>query len=431
MLNLNILRPGMRSPQVELLQLALKRAGYAPGDTDGIFGSATLSALTAFQSASGIAADGTVGKDTWNALMPYLVGYVMHTVRPGDTLYRLAARYKTTVRAIEAANPIINALDLRVGSRIVIPLGFSVVPDSISFTSTVMELCVLGLRARYPFLYVGTVGTSVMGKSLYSLVLGRGENPVFYNASHHANEWITSTLLMKFIENYCAAYAFGTEIFGTDARMLFDTATLYSIPLVNPDGVDLVAGELMSGPYYENALSISADYPEVPFPEGWKANIIGTDLNLQYPAGWEDAREIKYAQGWRSPAPRDFVGEYPLSAPESRAVYDFTRAHDFSLTLSYHTQGGVIFWKYLDIEPEGSREIAEKFSQVSGYEVSDVPYASGFAGYKDWFIYEYNRPGFTIEAGRGTSPVPISQFPEIYRDNEGILVLGLTATTES
>ena len=41
---------------------------------------------------------------------------------------------------------------------------------------------------------------------------------------------------------------------------------------------------------------------------GWKANINGVDLNLQFPAGWENAKEIKYSQGFNKPAPRDFVG---------------------------------------------------------------------------------------------------------------------------
>ena len=34
------------------------------------------------------------------------------------------------------------------------------------------------------------------------------------------------------------------------------------------------------------------------FQVGWKANIKGVDLNLQFPAGWEKAKEIKYAQGF-------------------------------------------------------------------------------------------------------------------------------------
>ncbi len=233
---------------------------------------------------------------------------------------------------------------------------------------------------------------------------------------------------MKFLEEYAKAYARGGEIFNTSAEELFNTTSLYMMPMVNPDGVDLVTGLLNSGRFYNDALAISADYPSIPFPSGWKANIVGIDTNLQYPAGWENAREIKFAQGYVSPAPRDFVGNAPLQAPESRAVYDFTRARNFSITLSYHTQGEVIFWKYLDYLPENSFEIAQQFASVSGYLVEETPTESGYAGYKDWFIMTYNRPGYTIEAGSGISPLPLSQFDKIYNDNIGILVLGLTAT---
>lgn len=56
--------------------------------------------------------------------------------------------------------------------------------------------------------------------------------------------------------------------------------------------------------------------------------------------------------------------------------------------------------------------------------MEDTPFASSFAGYKDWFIQNYNLPGYTIECGFGNNPLPISQFNTIYAENEGILVLG-------
>ena len=150
----------------------------------------------------------------------------------------------------------------------------------------------------------------------------------------------------------------------------------------------------------------------------------GIDLNLQFPANWEQARRIKYAQGFISPAPRDYVGSSPLIAPEARAVYNFTLMHNFSLILAYHTQGRVIYWKYLDYLPERSLYIGEQFAHESGYALEETPYGSSFAGYKDWFIQEHNKPGYTIEAGYGENPLPISDFPQIYKENEGILTLG-------
>ena len=421
------LRGGSRGPAVELLQLGLTRAGFAPGAIDGIFGARTAASLMRFQRANGLTPDGVAGRNTWSALMPYLTGYTTHTVRRGDTFYRLSQTYNTSIAAIETANPDVDPLSLRIGERLTVPLGFEVVPTNITCTSLVMELTVQGLKARYPFLMTGSIGKSVMGRPLYYIKIGEGARQVFYNASHHANEWITAPLLMKFTEKYAHAYSRRGEIFNTSAEELYSDTSLYVVAMVNPDGVDLVTGQISSGSRYEAARAISAAYPAIPFPGGWKANIIGTDLNLQYPAGWENAKAIKAAQGFVSPAPRDYVGTAPLSAPESRAVYDFTVRHDFRLTLSYHTQGEVIYWKYLDYQPENSLELARRFASVSGYTVELTPRESGYAGYKDWFIMTYNRPGYTIEAGRGDNPLPISDFDAIYEDNLGILVLGLTA----
>lgn len=107
------------------------------------------------------------------------------------------------------------------------------------------------------------------------------------------------------------------------------------------------------------------------------------------------------------------------------AIYNFTIKHSFRLILAYHTQGEVIYWKYLDYNPHLSYSIAQQFSKSSGYAIENTPYTSGFAGYKDWFIQNFNRPGYTIEAGLGENPLPISDFSKIYQDNLGILVLGM------
>ncbi len=421
-------RSGSRGPFVQMLQLALRRAGYLDGPLDGSFGPATLASLRAYQAAFGLAPDGVAGSLTWSSLESWLTGFFRHTVRPGDTLYGLARSYGVTVGAVEVANPGADPTRLRVGSRLIIPRPFDVVSPEIAFTPAYLALCLRGLAARYPFIELGEAGQSVMGRPLHTVKIGAGENQVFHNASHHANEWITSPLLMTFLETYARAYAMGLTVFGQSAQSLYELSTLYMMPMVNPDGVALVTGELTDGPYFEGARQIAGDYPAIAFPDGWKANIQGVDPNLQYPAGWNEAREIKFAQGYVSPAPRDYVGAAPLEIPESRAVYQFTRQHDFSLTLSYHTQGQVIYWKYLDYLPENSYEIALRFAAVSGYTVSVTPTASGYAGYKDWFIASYNRPGYTVEAGTGTAPLPLSQFPRIYADNEGILALSLTAT---
>ena len=105
---LNTLRYGSSGPQTELMQLALTRAGFSPGATDGIFGNRTLAAVRNFQKAYGLASDGIVGSRTWAALRPYLAGYTTHVIKRGDTLFSVAARYGSSVMAIQTANPDLN-----------------------------------------------------------------------------------------------------------------------------------------------------------------------------------------------------------------------------------------------------------------------------------------------------------------------------------
>ena len=425
---MRVLRFSDRGPAVQLLQLALNRASFGPLKTDGIFGLRTQDALRRFQLSRALSSDGVAGRATHEALLPWYTGYLRHRVRAGESFYSIARLYGARPEAVELANSSLEPGNIPVGASITVPLPFAVVPTEIDCCSALAAYCVRGLCARYPFLTCASVGRSVLGRPLWSLTLGAGENRVLYSAAHHANEWITTPLLLSFVEELAESFAQGGTIFGQSTAELLDYARLCLVPLVDPDGVDLVTGELQRGEAFESARSIAAQFPGIPFPEGWKANIRGTDLNLQYPAGWETAREIKAAAGVRGPAPKDYVGPAPLSAPESRAMAALTRRFDPALTLAFHTQGEVIYWRYGDYEIPGARDIAATFAAVSGYSPEDAPYASAFAGYKDWFIQSFRRPGFTIECGRGVNPLPLTEFPEIRRRCLGILTLGALVT---
>lgn len=395
-----------------IVELALRRAG--------------AESLSAFQAGQGLAQTGELDAGTREALEPYLVGYRVVRVRAGDTVAGLAAQYGTTPAAIAAANPALDPQALPAGRLVTVPLGFPVVPVDIPFTSRVLRLCIRGLTARYPALQEMTLTRTRNGRAVPLLQFGRGARTVFYNAAHHANEWITTPVLMKFLEDYCAAAAAGGTIWQQAAARLARQTTLVLAPMVNPDGVDLVTGAIAPGSgEYRAAQQLAGAYPDIPFPEGWKANLAGTDLNLNYPAGWEQAREIKFTQGYTQPGPRDYVGSAPLSEPETAAMAAYTQALAPELILAYHTQGEVIYWQFQDYAPPGAQELGERFAESSGYALELTPQESGYAGYKDWFLQEFRRPGYTIECGLGENPLPLSQFDAIYAANLGILVQGL------
>ncbi len=369
------LKLGSSGTIVQYLQSTLKTLGFYSGNIDGIFGNQTKNSVIIFQREFGTSADGIVGPNTWNKLSSF----------------------------------------------------FYIVPTNISYGSNILNINLKGFQSKFPFLEQGNIGYSVLGQGLKYIKFGRGNKQIFYSASIHANEWINSVLLMKFLENLSLAYLNNSTIWGVPASYLFNNYSLYIVPMVNPDGVDLVVGNLAkhNPQKYEYTKRLSQNYPQVPFPQGWKANINGIDLNLQFPAEWETARKNKFAQGYTKPGPRDYVGTGPLVAQEALALYNFTLQKNFSLILAYHTQGETIYWKFLNYLPPNSYEIGRHFSQVSSYLLENTPYTSGFAGYKDWFIQNYKLPGYTIESGLGENPLPISQFQDIYSKNIGILILGM------
>ena len=301
----------------------------------------------------------------------------------------------------------------------------NIVPTNANYNYKILEKNLNTMKMSYPFLETEIIGKSVLKKNLYVIKLGKGPNKVFYSASIHANEWINSVLLMKFIENYCDAYISNSTLFNYSIRKLFNSSTIYILPMNNPDGVDLVTGAVPYVSYtYRATQKIANEFPNIPFPSGWKANIRGIDLNLQFPAGWNRAKQIKYSQGFTKPAPRDFVGFGPLTEPEALAIYNFTLSHNFRLIIAYHTQGQEIYWNFQNINPPDGYTIGRSFELASGYNLSTVPYNSSFAGFKDWFIQDFNKPGYTIESGIGENPLPISQFNKIYNNNLGIIILG-------
>ena len=297
-----------------------------------------------------------------------------------------------------------------------------IVNTGVPITSELNQRYLQQIAEKYPFTKLEEVGVTDFQRPIWMLTIGTGKRHVLFTAAHHANEWITALVLLKYAEDLADAIQRGGILFGQRAKEMADAVTIHVIPLVNPDGVDLVTGAMApESAQYQLARELAQKYPAIPFPEGGKANLLGVDLNLNYPAGWLQAREIKFAQGYTSPGPRDYVGRAPLDQMETRDLAELTEKLDPDLALAYHSQGKEIYWQFRDYDVPGAKELGEVMARVSGYALADTPYESSFAGYKDWFIQNFRRPGYTVEVGSGENPLPISQFPEIYRDNVPLL----------
>ena len=279
---MKILKLGSRGNDVRIVQSVLKKYGYYNGNVDGIFGPITNRAVVEFQTDSHLVPDGVVGSQTYGALTPLLLGYTEHTIEDGDTLYKIAREEHTTVNAILLANPNIEPDNLRIGDQIIVPLSADVVLSDVPYTYDILEKNLQGLKARYPFIKIGSAGSSVLGRNLYYIKIGEGKKEVFYNAAHHSLEWINTPVLMKFAEEYLKAYTQGAKIKGHDVARTYQESTMFIMPMVNPDGVDLVInGITPDNPYYYQVLS--ENNTGKPLGQVWNANIRGVDLNRNYP----------------------------------------------------------------------------------------------------------------------------------------------------
>lgn len=348
-------------------------------------------------------------------IFPYMVRY-------GEPLFRMATRNGVNWTDLTTANPGEDPHRRRIGQTMAIPSGrtMEVVDTARPYDYQDMMEDLELLKLRYPFLIVESIGRSVLGKNIPSIRIGSGPAEVHFNGSFHANEWITSLLLMKFIEDYASAYVNDTLLRSCDVKTLFEQTSLWIVPMVNPDGVELVLqGLSKENPFYEQLIDWNCGLQDF---SGWKANIHGVDLNDQFPANWEIERDRRGVPG---PGPRDYPGIAPLSEPEAAAMADFTQSRSFQLVAAFHTQGKEIYWNYRELEPRESEAIACRLAKVSGYEA--VKLHGSDAGYKDWFIQEFRRPGFTVEAGLGVNPLPISQFVEIYHDLAPLMLEGLAS----
>ncbi|OQP17701.1 M14 family metallopeptidase [Geobacillus zalihae] len=335
---------------------------------------------------------------------------------PIDTWEALADRLSLpteVLRRLPGAMAVINGtapLPKRISSpvvRSVRPYDFAALMEDIT-----------ALVCRYPFVRQRTIGHSVLGLPLVELQIGRGPVRVHMNGSFHANEWITTAVIMALIDEYARALVNDDELNGHRVLDYYRKVTLSVVPMVNPDGVNLVLnGPPEEEPHRSEVVCInggSLDFSQ------WKANIRGVDLNNQFPANWEIEQARKPP---KAPAPRDFPGFAPLTEPEAKAMAALAESGDFAMVVAFHTQGKEIYWGYEGFEPPEAKATVQAMAEASGYQA--VRYIDSHAGYRDWFIQTWKRRGYTVELGEGVNPLPLSQFARIYRDSLGLFLAAL------
>jgi len=277
------------------------------------------------------------------------------------------------------------------------------------------------LCRRYPYPGRFTAGKSVLGRPIDGFRLGAGGEAVLYAGGFHGQEWLTCLVLLRFAERICQALDNGGSIAGIDCRRALLGRGLIIVPCVNPDGVEIaLSGAQSAGDLTDEVLRISGGELSQ-----WNANARGVDINHNFDAGWHIARQLEQAAGIDGPAPRRFGGQCPASEPETQAMVSLCEHSRPRLALALHSQGEEIYWSYGGRAPSGGALMARVLAMASGYELREPSAIASHGGFKDWFIHRFDRPGFTVEMGKGENPLPLSQLDPIYDRLEEMLMLGV------
>ncbi|WP_246939029.1 M14 family metallopeptidase [Bacillus pinisoli] len=289
------------------------------------------------------------------------------------------------------------------------------------YTPKVLTKHVKLLSTMYPEqIETKVIGYSTFKQPIWAIRIGKGEKNILIHAAHHGREWITSMIVMRMVEEYAEAYQQKQLYHGYNLSLL-DDVSIWFVPMVNPDGVEIQQNGLSQtiNPNLDQLIMMNGG--SVDFSR-WKANGIGIDLNRQYPAGWDQL-------SGSAPFPfyQLYKGKEPLVAPEVKAIERFTHEINPSIAAAYHSSGRVVYWYYKTKMEHVMRDwtIAKKITDVTNYEL-DMPVdtATG-GGYTDWFIHNFQRPAVTIEVGyevNETSP-PLSVFQEEWERNQTIGLL--------
>ena len=272
---------------------------------------------------------------------------------------------------------------------------------------------------KYKFIKKSVIGKSCLGKDITSIKIGSASEYCLLTAAFHGSERITSLILLMFIENLCNAIKNNSSIAGIDVKKGLTGRGVIFVPCVNPDGCDI---SLLGKKACANSGDALSKICKNDFTH-WNANFRGVDINHNFNADWENLRKKERNLGIYGPAPTRFGGYKPESEPETVSLVELCKTTNIRHAVALHSQGEVIYWSFGDKMPPRAARQAEIMATSSGYAL-DVPMgiADG-GGFKDWFIEEFNKPGFTVEVGFGKNPLPITDALDIYDDIEEMLML--------
>ena len=288
-----------------------------------------------------------------------------------------------------------------------------VVSPTDCYTYEQMLLDMKVLATKYPQLVSSeSFGTSKLGRDIPVICFGNmdAQYHVLLQGAIHGREHMTAWLLMAMLDYWV-----------DEDLQSFDEICFHIIPMSNPDGVVISQSRMLNDDQvaiYQRDIALgytAADTSQ--YASRWKANGAGVDLNRNFSAGWEAIGERM------QPSSQQYKGDAPFSAPETKALRDYTLKYHFDATVSYHAHGSVIYYQYGEKQRVNSQSesLGRAIEAITGYGLLDSSGVVG-AGYKDWAIDVMEIPSLTIEIGCQDAPLAERECYSIFARNCRVLL---------
>ena len=285
----------------------------------------------------------------------------------------------------------------------------NIVDPYVTYTYDQMLEDVDYLANAYPDLIKAySLGKSSEGRDIIAFDLGKGPKKIVMCASMHAREHIATNFIMYMADSYAYGYEISDIRDGYNIRYLLDNVTLTIIPMVNPDGINLVQHgyESTLNPEYISSMKTNG-YGH----KSWKANTNGVDLNNNFDFLWHPKGE--------GPSYAGYGGPYAASEPETQVMRKFIDETDFEIFASLHTQGQVVYW----MDPNCDQSLKTRFKPLvdricneTGFMEMPSDGTVGLSGYMTDYIRACKQKmAMTIELCPyiGPYPYPESKFDQI------------------
>lgn len=241
---------------------------------------------------------------------------------------------------------------------------------------------------------VFSLGHSHEHREIFCIKQGSGERKIVLAAAFHGLEYLTAPALLDFAHKF------------QDMKDYHKKVTLYVVPMVNPDGVDIaIHGIKPKNRHHQRLIDHTGI---INFTDIWQANSDGVDINHNFDALWDKVCD--------KPSPSRYGGPFPESEPETRAITHLLKIIRPDIFVAFHSQGREVYYDFNGLESKTSKETALNIAKACGYTASVPTGTATFGGAKDWYIKEFHKEAFTIELGQGKNPLPHSQLSDMKKD---------------